>query len=62
MDINNQPIILEPIMLKGEILLYDIYVGTDWYGSRRTVEACRTFLGISKEDWDKDSFSYTEER
>ena len=41
---------LSPVDLKGEILLYDIYLGEvlleNWRGSRRTVSACGMFLGI----------------
>jgi hypothetical protein len=28
----------------GEIQLYDIYIGTEWIGSRRTIEYCHEAL------------------
>ena len=43
-----------PITSKGEILLYDIYVAQldadgvmrdKWFGARRTIGACETYLG-----------------
>ena len=37
---------LQPIDLDGKILLYDIYLGEKWHGSRRTVSACGMFLGV----------------
>ena len=35
-----------PVAVKGEIVLYDIYLGERWQGSRRTVSACGMYLGV----------------
>ena len=45
-QVNGRYLSLKPIAGKGEILLYDIYLGEAWQGSRRTVNACGTFLGV----------------
>ena len=37
---------LEPVMYRGQVLLYDIYVKGVWCGSRRTIAACALFLGM----------------
>ena len=39
---------LEPVMYRGEVLLYDIYVAGKWCGSRRTISACAMFLGMTE--------------
>lgn len=36
---------LRPVWAKGQVLLYDIYVGERWFGSRRTIHACELVLG-----------------
>ena len=45
---------LEAIMMRGEILLYDIRILNDrgeykWIGSRRTFNGCAVFLGLKPE-------------
>ena len=37
---------LIPFIQKDQVLLYDIYLGTRWIGSRRTISACALFLGM----------------
>lgn len=31
---------LEPVIVDGKVLLYDIYVEGEWIGSRRTITQC----------------------
>jgi len=45
-QIDGRDLRLHPVVFGGEILLYDIYLGKKWQGSRRTVNACGTFLGV----------------
>ena len=45
-QIDGKDLSLRPVAVKGEILLYDMYLGEAWQGSRRTVSACGTFLGV----------------
>ena len=44
--VDGKEIRLSPVNLDGEILLYDVYLGEKWFGSRRTVDACGVFLGV----------------
>jgi len=44
--IEDEELRLCPVVSDGEILLYDIYLGKDWHGSRRTVSACGMFMGV----------------
>lgn len=37
---------LHPVDFNGQVLLYDIYLGEKWRGSRRTVNACGVYLGV----------------
>ena len=46
MALMDSKINLEPVMYRGEVLLYDIYVEGKWQGSRRTIAACALFLGM----------------
>ena len=49
-QIDGRDLRLNPVAVKGEILLYDMYLGEvlleNWRGSRRTVSACGMFLGM----------------
>jgi len=49
-QIDGKELRLEPVAIKGTILLYDMYLGEvvleNWQGSRRTVDACGVFLGV----------------
>ena len=49
-QIDGRDLRLEPVAIKGTILLYDMYLGEvlleNWQGSRRTVSACGMFLGV----------------
>lgn len=45
-QVDGKDLRLHPVDLKGEIVLYDIYLGDKWHGSRRTVDACGVFLGL----------------
>ena len=45
--INSKDLKLCPIASdKSQILLYDMYLGEAWQGSRRTVSGCGIFLGV----------------
>lgn len=33
------------IRVRGEIQLYDMYIGEEWLGSRATVAQCERFVG-----------------
>ena len=46
LKIDGKELKLSPVDLNGKILLYDIYLGEAWQGSRRTVNACGMFLGV----------------
>ena len=46
LKIDGKELKLHPVDLNGQVLLYDIYLGDKWHGSRRTVDACGVFLGI----------------
>lgn len=41
-----QPFITE----SGQILLYDMYIGTEWYGSRRTLAQAQQAMSFILED------------
>lgn len=34
----------KPIVVKDEIILYDIYIDDVWHGSRRTLEQCEDYV------------------
>ena len=40
---------LEALVEDGKPVLYDIYIKDKWMGSRRTFDACATFLGLKRE-------------
>ena len=40
---------LEALVKDGKPVLYDIYIKDKWMVSRRTLDACATFLGLKKE-------------
>jgi len=45
-QVDGKELKLHPVDVKGEILLYDFYLGEGWGGSRRTVRAIGVYLGI----------------
>ena len=46
LKIDGKELKLHPVDLNGQVLLYDIYLGKRWCGSRRTVDACGMALGV----------------
>jgi len=50
LQVDGKELKLHPVDVKGEILLYDIYLGEaipkNWCGSRSTVNAVGMFLGL----------------